>query len=205
MDFVQILTAGIEAALNHYIALDAEAPERFGMLEGKVISIEILGLNQTISLFPSADGFLLLSDFDGEADATITGSPLALFRLGMAEDVKKILFGGDIQLSGDTALANKFSRLLSQLDIDWEEILAQNVGDIVAHKTFNMAKEAAQWIKRSSQSFSMDSGEYLQEEVRLSPSNAELRQFINQVDGARETVDRLAARIQLITTHKNKL
>jgi len=205
MDFVQILTAGIEAALNHYIALDAEAPERFGVLEGKVISIEILGLNQTISLFPSADGFLLLSDFDGEADATITGSPLALFRLGMAEDVKKILFGGDIQLSGDTALANKFSRLLSQLDIDWEEILAQNVGDIVAHKTFNMAKEAAQWIKRSSQSFSMDSGEYLQEEVRLSPSNAELRQFINQVDGARETVDRLAARIQLITTHKNKL
>ena len=204
MDFAQLLIAGIESALNRYVALDPQALNRFSALDGKVIAIEILGLNQTISLFPSADGFLLLSDFDGEADATISGSPAALVKL-VARDEKETLFSGEVQVSGDTRLANKFSQLLSQLDIDWEEILAQNIGDIAAHKLTNVLKGVNSWIKRSGHSFSMDVGEYLQEEARLSPSNAELRQFINQVDELRESVDRLTARIQLIKNNKNNL
>lgn len=201
MDFTQAFSASIETALNRYISLDPEALARFSPLEGKIIAIEIIGLNQTLCLFPSADGFLVLSDFDGEADATISGSPIALIKLGLADDPKDLLFGGEVNLSGDTRLANQFSRLLSQLDIDWEELLAQNVGDIAAHKVGNVLRGVNQWFKRSTGSVSMDAGEYLQEEARLSPSNAELRKFVRQVDEVREGVDRLAAKIELF---KNK-
>lgn len=202
MDFTQALTASIETALNHYISLDPDALSRFAPLEGKIIAIEIIGLNYTLCMFPSADGFLVLSDFDGEADATISGSPVALAKLGLAKDPKDLLFSGEVELSGDTQLANQFSRLLSQLDIDWEELLAQNIGDIAAHKLGNVFRGVNQWVKRSTNSVSLDAGEYLQEESNLSPSNAELRKFVQKVDEAREGVDRLAAKINNLKNKK---
>ena len=198
MDFSQALVAGIEAALNRYLSLDPDALTRFSILEGKIISIEILGLQQALYLFPSADGFMILHDFDGEADATISGSPVALAKLGMAKDAKDLLFSGEVTITGDTRLANQFNKLLSQLDIDWEDLLAQNIGDIAAHKLGNAVRDFNRWFKRSTNSVCLDTGEYIQEEYKLSPANAELRQFINQVDDLREGVDRLSAKIQIL-------
>ena len=83
MDLDQALTAAIETALNRYLSLDPDALSRFSLLEGKIIAIEIIGLNKTLSLFPSADDFMILADFDGEADATISGAPIALAKMGV--------------------------------------------------------------------------------------------------------------------------
>lgn len=198
MDLDQALTAAIETALNRYLSLDPDAFSRFSSLEGKIIAIEIKGLNKTLSLFPSADDFMILADFDGDADATISGTPIALAKMGITKDPKDLLFTGEITITGDTSLANQFNRLLSQLDIDWEEILAQNIGDIAAHKIGTISHSFNQWLKRSTNSVFMDAGEYLQEEVHLSPSNAELRKFIKQVDELREATDRLKMRIKLL-------
>lgn len=203
MDLSQAFGAGLETALNRYLSLDPEALSRFASLEGKIIAIDITGLNQTICLFPSDDGFMVLMDFDGEADATISGSPVALAKLALAEHPKDLIQSGEIKIQGDTGLANQFSRLLSELDIDWEELLAQNIGDIAAHKLGNMFRDVNQWFKRSSQSAFMDAGEYIQEEAHLSPSNAELRKFIKKVDEVRESADRLAARIQNLKNKKS--
>ncbi len=198
MDLAQAFTASFESALNRYLSLDPEALPRFSSMEGKIIAIELQGLKQTLSLFPSADGFLVLADFDGEADAIISGSPMALAKLALADKPKEHLFNSEIKISGDTQLASQFSALLSQLDIDWEEILAQNIGDIAAHKLGNVLRGANQWIRRSTKSVCMDSGEYIQEEIHLSPANAELRKFIRQVDEVREATDRLKVKIDLL-------
>ena len=201
MDFVQLFSAAIETSLNRYLQLDPEALTRFSALEGKIIAIDIRGINQTLFLFPSADGFMVLADFDEEADTTISGTPVALAKLGLANDPRDQLFNGEVEITGDTRLANQFSRLFSQINIDWEELLAQNVGDIAAHKMGNLFRDMGQWVKRSTKSVNLDAGEYLQEEINLSPANAELRNFVKQVDEVREATDRLAARINII---KNK-
>jgi len=204
MDVEQALTASIEKALNRYLALDPEALPRFVSLQGKIIAIKIKGLNKTLSLFPSSDGFMVLTDFDGEADVTITGTPVALAKMGVSRDPKDILFSGEIEIVGDAAVANQFNRILSKLDIDWEEWLAQNIGDIAAHKIGNVFRNINSWFKRSTNSVCLDSGEYLQEEIHLSPSHAELREFIQQVDEVREATDRLAAKIQIVLNKKTK-
>jgi len=203
VDFIQIFTASIESGINRYIALDPDGFARFLSIEGKIITINIEGFHQSVSLFPSADGFLLLSNFDGESDSIISGTPVALIKLGIAGDAKELLFSDEIKITGDVGLANQFNQLLSQLDIDWEEILAQNIGDIAAHKLSNVLKNINHWATRSAHSFSMDSAEYIQEEARLSPSNAELGQFVNSVDELRESADRLAARVQLLNNPEN--
>jgi len=198
MDVAQLLSAAIENALNRYIRLDPDGPAAFASLEGRVIVIELSGIDVSLAIFPSADEFMLLTDFDGEADACLRGTPLAFAKLALAEDKRDQLFSGEIELSGDTRLANKFSLLFSQLNIDWEELLAKGLGDIAAHKIGNGLRGFQQWLARAGHSVSLDSGEYLQEEARLSPANAELRSFIEQVDQLREGTDRLAARLKLL-------
>jgi len=147
MDLDQALTATVESAINRYLSLDPDALSRFSSLEGRIIAIEFKGLSKTLSLFPSADGFLVFSDFDGEADATISGTPVALAKMAMTDDPKEMLFSGEITITGDTALA----------------------GDIAAHKMANLFCNVGQWVKRSSNSVCLDAGEYLQEETHLSP------------------------------------
>jgi len=198
MDFAQVFSAAIETSLNRYLQLDPEALPRFSVLEGKIIALKVHGINQELYLFPSSDGFMVLADFDETADVIISGTPLALARLGLADDPRDQLFNGEVEITGDVRLANQFSRLFSQLNIDWEELLAQSVGDIASHKMGNLFRDMGQWVKRSTQSVNLDAGEYLQEEVHLSPANAELRSFITKVDEVREATDRLAAKINKI-------
>ena len=204
MDIAQLLSAAIENALNRYIHLDPDGPATFAALEGRVIVIELSGVDVSLAIFPGADEFMLLSDFDGEADARLRGTPLAFAKLALAEDKRDQLFSGEIELSGDTRLANKFSLLFSQLNIDWEEIVAKAVGDIAAHKIGNGLRNLQQWLARTGHSVSLDSGEYLQEEARLSPANAELRSFIQQVDALRDGTERLAVRLKLHNQYSQK-
>ncbi len=202
MDINQAISGAFETAINRYLSLDPEGLSRFSVLAGHIIEIEIKGTEQSLFLFPSNDGFLVLSDFDGEADATISGTVIALTKLGLAKDARDVLFDGEITISGDTRIANQFNRLLKQLNIDWEELLSKAVGDIAAHKIGNVIRDVSCWLQRSSKSVCLDGGEYLQEEARLSPSNAELRQFINKVDEARETADRISARLHNLINKK---
>jgi len=198
MEFAQAFSAAIETSLNRYLQLDPEALPRFSALQGKIIALNIRGINQSLFLFPSADGFMVLADFDEAADTTISGTPVALAKMGLAKDPRDQLFNGEVEITGDTRLANQFSRLFSQLNIDWEELLAQSVGDIAAHKIGNLFRDMSQWAKRSTRSVNLDAGEYIQEEVHLSPANAELRNFVKQVDEVREAADRLTAKMSLI-------
>ena len=201
MSLPEVFIATLENAFNQYLSLDPEALPRFESMEGKVIGIEILGLNESVYLFPGADGIMVMSDFDGEADATISGSPVALAKLGVAVDAASIMFSGEVKISGDTRLGNQFKKILSQLNIDWEEQLSNIVGDVAAHQVGNAVRSFSKWFKRSKQSLELDVGEYLQEESRLIPTNAELNKFIKDVDVLREGVDRLQAHIDRL---KNK-
>ncbi|TNF36699.1 MAG: sterol-binding protein [Gammaproteobacteria bacterium] len=199
MSLPQFFTASLETALNHYLSLDPEIMDRFGDLEGRVIAIEILGLNETLYLFPASDGFMVMSEFDGIADTTLSGTPLALARLGISHDASAALFAGEVIISGDTRLGHQFKKILSQLDIDWEEQLSKLMGDVAAHQIGNAARDFSTWFKRSCSSLTMDLGEYVQEEARLVATRPEVERFVKDVDELRDAVERLEARIKQLT------
>jgi len=195
MSLPQLIIATFETAFNQYLSLDPEALPKFEAMEGKIIAVDIQGINQSLYLFPSADGMMVMSDFDGEADTRLAGSPVALAKLSLLKNTAPVLFSGEVVISGDTRLGRQFKKILSQVDIDWEEILSQYTGDMVAHKAGNMVREFSSWFNRGKQSMYMDSGEYLTEESLMSPSKAEINRFIADVDKLRQGVDRLQARI----------
>ena len=178
MSLPEIITATIETAFNQYLQLDPNAPAMFEKMEGKVIAIEVLGLKQSLYLFPSVQGMMIMSDFDGEADTTISGSPVALAKLSVLNNPAGVLFNAEVKISGDVRLGSQFKKILSQINIDWEEILSQFTGDMVAHKTGNLMRSFSGWLERSKNSMYTDAGDYLTEESLISPSKAEINHFI---------------------------
>lgn len=198
MSLPQSFIATLETACNRYLALDDEALPKLAKFEGKVIAIEILGINQKIYMFPSAEGMMILGDFDADADTTLSGTPMALARLGMADDPASVMFSGDVQISGDIRLGNQFKKVLQQLNIDWEEQLSKLVGDVAAHQIGNAVRDFSRWFQRINLSMHLNTGEYLQEEVRMVVGKAELDRFVKNVDELRDAVERLEARITRI-------
>ena len=201
MGLPQLVIASFETAFNQYIALDPDAMPRFEDMEGKVIAIEITGINETLYLFPGMDGIMLMSDFDGEADTTLSGTPLALARLSLEKNALPVLFSGDVTITGDTRLGHQFKKILASLNIDWEEQLSRITGDLFARQIGNGVKDLSSWLKRSKQSFDLDIGEYLQEESHILPTRPEVDRWVGNVDGLRNAIDRLQARVNRL---KNK-
>jgi ubiquinone biosynthesis protein UbiJ len=101
-----------------------------------------------------------------------------------------------IKIDGDMGLGNHFSQILREIDVDWEELLSRAVGDVVAHHLGQVVRNAQGWLGDSSHAMRLNTQEYLQEEARLVPADAEIRQYLDAVDTLRADTDRLEARLK---------
>ena len=80
-DFLQIkplLIAVLETALNAYLVLDDRIEEYLCPMAGKVLAIHVTPFDETLYLCPATDRMQLLEHYEGEADATLSGSLSAL-------------------------------------------------------------------------------------------------------------------------------
>ena len=185
----------LASALNNYLALDPEAPEKLTAFDGRVIGIDIKGPNRTVYLLINDNRISAVKTYDKEPDAMIIGSPAALFKLGVHRDSAPLFFAGEVEIRGDTRLGRRFKSLLAEMEIDWEEHLSRFVGDIAAHRIAGLVNDLRKWGKSAADNFADDVGEYLQEESRDVLSGAEMEMFYQQVDKLRDDTERLKARI----------
>ncbi len=195
--------SAVETAINAWLKLDDESLPRFAELEGKIIRLHIIGLDFNLYFFPSASGIQVLGHYPSEddggvVDATIHGSPMALIRLGTSNNAGETLLKSDVEIDGDMRVAESFSDILKNVDIDWEELLSKLVGDIIAHQTGQVARGATSWFTETIEAMKLNTGEYINEESKLSPADAEVRHHMERVDNVRMDVDRLEARINLL-------
>lgn len=186
---------GLEAALNRYLALDPAAMVRLAELHGQVICLEVLGLGLRVYVVPGPFGIQLLGRYQGDPACTLRCTPLGLARMGSTADSTDQLFSGQAEITGDTEVGHRFGKILSGLDIDWEEQLARVSGDVLAHEVGNRARALTRWGGRVLDNLGMDLQEYLQEEVRLLPTRLELEAFLEDVDTLRDDEQRLQARV----------
>lgn len=200
MNFPKAFTAVLEDATNRFLRLDPDTLKRLGDIEGKVISLRIQNANSNdgavLYFFPSEGGLQMRSELDGQADVTISGNPPAFMRLLMGERARGAFANGQMQISGDLELGQRFQRVLKKLDIDWEEVVSQYVGDVAAHKFGHIARGIRDWRRQAHATLRDDAREFLQEEVRLLPRAEHVEDFLGEIDKLRADVDRLEKRIQ---------
>ncbi len=197
-----LLEHSLQTAVNKLLALDPELPDKLQAFEGKVIELQITGINQNLFLLPHQGGIDIRRQYDAAPDAILRGSPLALAKMGLARDVAPSLLEGEVEIIGDMRLGRAFKRLLSDMQIDREELLSSFTGDVLAHELFKRGRALVQWGRRSSESLALDVGEYLQEESRDVVSAAELEQFCDDVDTLHADAERFAARLSQFVQEK---
>ena len=193
---MQLLEKTLQTVLNKALALDPELPSRLQAFEGKIIALEFTGVNQTVYLLPREGGIEVKRQIDGEPDATLRGSPIAMCKMGLSRDVAPLLLKGEVEIIGDMRLGRAFKAMLAEMDIDWEEQLSHITGDVLAHELVRQGKKFLQWGKTSGESLALDISEYLQEESRDVVTAAELQQFYDDVDELHADVERFAAKLK---------
>lgn len=204
------LIGAIETALNEYIKMDTTASTKLAKLSGKVIAIELQGWDFTLYLLPDAQGIQVLSVYGGNADTIIRGTPMALFNMSQGETTAATLREQNITIDGDLELGQQFSKFFKQLDIDWEEKLAQTFakftsesnGDLLAHKIGRLVQGFKQWQPQAKNTLEQNITEYFQQESQILPFAEEIEPFFKDVDNIRNDVDRLEARIERILSRK---
>ena len=193
----------LESVINRYLALDPEALEKLAKLSGKVIKMELSGINKNIYMLPNETGMQVMMQCDEAPDTVLRGTPLSLFKMGLVSNAASLLLKGEVEISGDTKLGHQFKNIFSSMDIDWSEPLAKIMGDGLAYQLAQSGKKLSSWGKDTVRSVSASFSEYLQEESRDVITDTELDIFYQQVDQLRDDVDRLQAKITAIASSEN--
>jgi ubiquinone biosynthesis protein UbiJ len=182
---------------NRILRLDPESLQRLGDFEGKVIALAPASASApTLYACPSAEGFQLLTAYDGLADVTLRGSLPAFVRLAAGGSAAELMATTELTIEGDLELGRRFQRFMAGLHIDWEEQAARVVGDIAAHKLGNIMRDVVAWRRRSTQALLADIAEYLQEESRVLAPSPRVEAFLRAVDQLRADADRLEVRLR---------
>ena len=186
----------LETALNHYLALDKNLAGLLAPLAGKVVAIKITPGPKIIYCCPTPNSMQLLETYHGEIHATLSGSLSALGSMGLSATPMHALFKGDVHIEGDLELARKLQNLFAKLDIDLESKLAVYTGETMANRLFDLLNSGKHWSRQSLSTFRYNLQEFLQEESRDLPAQAEAELLFQQIDDCRSDFDRLQARFQ---------
>lgn len=197
-----IPAAALEKALGQCLKLDPQAAELADRLSGKVVMLKLRHPDYDFFLHFTAGGITVSSDDAGHCDARICATPLALGRMAMLGHDHDSLFTGDIEISGDADVARQVRMLFDGFDIDWEEVLAGMVGDVLAHQIGVAVRGMQQWSKQSLHTLRRDTSEYLQDEVELLARREDVEAFLADVDTLRNDVERLEMRWKRLYSEK---
>lgn len=194
-EIILTLTEGLETSINLVLKQDQNILKKFAQLQGKVIAFEFTELDLTLFIFPHNEGVQVQYLYEGQADTTLQGSPLAFINMSLGDSTDSF-FSGEIRIKGDIELGQQFKRIFDQLDLDWEEWLSGYTGDLVAFKAGSLVRHLNSWGKDTLKILQLDAREYLQDEGQLSPHSAELCDFAEEISQLRDHTARLQARLE---------
>jgi ubiquinone biosynthesis accessory factor UbiJ len=188
--------ASAEAAFNRNIAASTQAAALTRRLEGTSLQVDVDGITRVRALCFGGRLALVGGD-DTPADAVISGSAPALLQM-LKGGASSAPARTSVQIRGDAEIANLYRELFTAARPDLEEELSRWVGDMPARHLSQLAKSVRTWARRARRTAGENIAEYLQEEGRDLVTKTEMEEYLSGVDGVREGVDRLEARLKSI-------
>jgi len=186
----------METAVNRLLEFDPDTRARLAALAGRVICLEVRDAGaapRRVYVAPAADA-LRFARAPARVDVTISGSAATFARRVFARAGTPV--AGELQISGDVELGQRFQQILQALDIDGEEMLARWFGDVPARQLGNIARASRAWVRHAGATLAQDVAEYLQEEAFVLAKRERIGAFLRAVDALRADVDRLERRMQ---------
>ena len=202
MPIAQLLSSGIETVLNKLISLDPVSDIKLKKLQGKSLQVQVTELPWPL-LFQFSDQIYvgILQADEVEHNTACCKIELDLATLPKLQDssgLTQLIQQKKLLLNGDIYVAQNFSSLLQELDIDWEEQLSAYTGDAVAHQTFSNIKSAVLITKENIEQARGVWAQRLTKNGALGVNQQELNEFSEQVNSLRSASERLFARLAII-------
>lgn len=195
MGIADLAYAGLEQAINHHISMDPNAQAQMSQLHGKVIAMEVLGTGHTIYLNPGPKMVQLLGQHEATPDCLLQGSPMTIAQLRRPVPEGCSPIPDDMQVSGDRELAHRFCHILRQIEINWEQYLAQYTGTLIAGEIGKVMDYAGYWRDHIIDTINQDAREYLQQESSMLPARHEIEEFSSNLQRLTEQLEGLHQRI----------
>ncbi len=191
----QFISKTLAKVLNHALYQNPPSLQLLNKLSGKIIRLELTHFEISLTLFPDVQGITVLSDYAGEVNVRITGAPFTLLRL-LLQEQPLLANNPEVIIAGDMGIAQQLLELIKELNTDWEEQIAQWLGDIPAHYLTSSFRQAQEYTQDRVNTLQLNLSEYLQEEVRHLPNPMEMELFLDTIDTLRDDLERLEQRIQ---------
>ena len=203
LPFAGMIAAAVQAALDASLKGSSAARADLKRLDGKVIRLELIGLPLTLHFLPEEGRVTVAADYHGDADITVRAPVASLMAAALKRDSEAVPRG--MQVSGDAETAQVFSRLLKHADLDWEELLAQRVGDVAARQIGNAVRGLMGWSRDAGSRLGQDLADYLHYESRELPPRHEVQGFLSDVDRLRDDAERLNARFKRVESRMKSI
>jgi ubiquinone biosynthesis protein UbiJ len=198
-----MLTERIQAVVDREVAGSPRARALLRELEGHSLDIEARYTPWRVQLTAVPDRLMVDRHPLAPGVAVISGSPLSLMALAR-ENPQDVIRRGDVQISGDGAIASRFQELLQLLRPDLEEPLSRLIGDVPAYGLGSLLRRAMGYATDSSRTVARNVGEYFTHERRELVTRAEGSAFLDGVDRLREQADRLEARVVALENRRDE-
>lgn len=193
-------------ALNHFLnkllLLDVQHREYLTKLSGKSLQIHLKTrfFEKIFSIVFTRDSVQCVDYLSPPASILVMGPLAAFLKLALTKNIHAAVHLG-LSVSGDHHAIEELQGLLVSLDIDWEECLAQFMGDVIAHPIANKMRQMNVQRKKIAHSATQSVSEYLTEEIRACPTRYEINIFMNAVDSLRADMERLELRMARWVNH----
>lgn len=194
---------GVETLINQALHYDPATQQRLLALSGKAIFIETQSPRLAVMVLIQDSRVRLLAESIQKPHATIEAESTALLKLALSRELQ--LVGGPLRVHGQVQLIEQLHAIAKQLDIDWEEPIAELLGDSSAHEIGKHLRGFLGFAKKTAKTFLLNSAEYLREERELIPAQWELDELSTDNQDLRADTERLQARVQRLQQRLERL
>lgn len=197
------LCQSLEKSLNLVLAQDESIQSEVAGIEGKVVQIEITDLRVEMELEIRVGEVFVTPGIEREGNLRISGR-LADFMKSVRSSMSGSMDLEHLKVTGDMSLAQTIYRLFRRADFDWEEALAQKIGDVPARTFGNALRWGRENLTRKDSPLQTQIRTVLEDNTQLIPSRERVGKFMDGVDALKANVDRVEKRIDRLTPKDKK-
>jgi len=190
-----VLCAAAEIALNRHLRREASAVEDCARLAGRCIEFALPSSALALTVEFIGTGVRVLPEPPTPPQVRVSGTPSALIR-----SLSRAAEGGThfpgLTIEGDAELLAQFRDMVARVGFDPEEWLAPLLGGVTAHRLVGGLRKAFDWTRGNTRRMADHGAEYLREETYDLARARDVEQWMNEVDEARDALERLDARLR---------
>ncbi|MEX1664859.1 ubiquinone biosynthesis accessory factor UbiJ [Zhongshania arctica] len=200
--------SSLENLVNKALQLDPATSAKLQALNGQRFSLELKEPDLNIGIGISGKRLRILGQHNDEVTTRLSGRWSEFAKVATATDPAAALINGDISISGDTGPLLELRKILAELDLDWEQPLADAFGDVAAHQLGNGLRAGQRWFNSTRANLHRQFSEFIVEESQLVPHPCQADDFYSEVDELKVRSERLEAKIRrlqqrIATSNKN--